>query len=106
MKICAQASHKGEGRGAPSSYAVALPEGGGLFVRHNATPQRFVQRGSLVIAQDIDARPTRFDFTRQFGEFVLILLRPVLNSAQNLFGSLGHDINIANRPLLLPLRQL
>src|ERR1700730_2150124 len=81
----------------PSSDAVALPEGSNLFVGRNATPQRFVQRGSLVIAQNIDTCPARFNFTRHFGEFVLIFLRPMLNPAQNLFGSLGHDINIPNR---------
>src|SRR5262249_17368884 len=75
----------------PSSEAVALPERGDLFVGRNAAPQRLVECDFLIIAQNIHARPTRFDFARHVGEFALISLRPVRNPAQNLFGSPGHE---------------
>ena len=79
--------------------AKALKRGLYLFVSGYAAALGFIESAQFFRRGPVHAAAARFDLASHFCEFVLILLRPVLNPAQNLFGSLGHGRNIANRLL-------
>jgi hypothetical protein len=59
-----------------SSNAARLPECVHLIFGSKRALARLCDRDALVARHDVNARAPRFDFTRDLGELLLILLRP------------------------------
>src|SRR5262249_9708429 len=70
----------------PSDDAVSFPERVHLIVGNELTApcllQTFVHGGTLLLAHQVDSSATRFDFARNFDQFLLIFGRPGAHAFQ------------------------
>jgi hypothetical protein len=83
-------SPRARSRYALSCDAEALPKFPDFRVGSIGTATRGVNRGPFVLTQEVDPRATRFNRARHLDEFLLVFLRPTLNSAEDIFRALSH----------------